>query len=186
MNTGDTSHHMYHVQKWDADTQYLGRVKMALSSCINFAYPANIRKAHEELMTQVKTKAIHISNKYEIQIECIQFEWDKFLPTLEKDFLEILNEVLSYNNHQQQLSNSNKCASVPNENKGQYSWRTDNRTRMLTTPSLSTTHVNRTNRFQHISHRNPSQLPHREETVISQTVHAKEFRIEGTHITPHP
>ena len=45
-------------------------------------------------------KAIHISNKYKIQVEPIQFEWDKFLPALEKDFLEILNDVLSCNNNQ--------------------------------------------------------------------------------------
>ena len=89
---------MYHTQKWDADTQYLGRVKLALSSqigSINFADPANIRKADEELMNQVRTKAIHIDNKYKIQIEPIQLEWDKFPPTSEKDFPEILNEVLS-------------------------------------------------------------------------------------------
>ena len=77
-NTVNTSHHMYHTQKQDTDAEYLGRIKMALS--INVVDPANIRKAHEELMTQVRTKAIHISNKYKIQIEPIQFEWDKFLP----------------------------------------------------------------------------------------------------------
>ena len=33
---------------------------------INFADLTNIRKAHEELMHQVRTKAIHISNKYKI------------------------------------------------------------------------------------------------------------------------
>ena len=37
--------------------------------CINMAGPANIRKAHEELMSQVRTEAIHITNKYKIQIE---------------------------------------------------------------------------------------------------------------------
>ena len=75
---------------------------MVLSShvgSINYAAPANIRKAYEELMSQVRTEAIHISNKYTIQIEPIQFECDKFLQTLEKDFPEILNEVLSHNNH---------------------------------------------------------------------------------------
>ena len=49
----------------DADVEYLGRVKMVLSSCmdgIKFADPANIRKAHEELMTPVRTKAIHSVN----------------------------------------------------------------------------------------------------------------------------
>ena len=62
---------------------------MALHShvgSINFADPANIRKVHEELMSQVRTKAIYISNKYKIYIEPIQFEWDKFLPTFERYF----------------------------------------------------------------------------------------------------
>ena len=111
-NTGDTSYHMYHTWKQDANAEYLGRVKMALNSCvggINFVDPANIRKAPEKLMTQVCTEAIHVSNKYNIQIEPIEFEWDKFLPTLEKGFPGILNEVLGNNSqHQQLLPNSNK------------------------------------------------------------------------------
>ena len=77
---------------------------MALSSHlggISFADPTNIRRAHEELMTQVGTKSMHIGNKYKIQIEHIQFEWDKIFPTLEKDFPGILNEVLSSNGQQQ-------------------------------------------------------------------------------------
>ena len=59
VNTDDISHHMYHGQKRDADAEYLGRVKMVLRSCmggINFPDLANIRKAHEELMTWVRTK----------------------------------------------------------------------------------------------------------------------------------
>ena len=66
-STGDTLHYMYHAQKRNADAEYLGRVKIVLSSCmggIHFADPASIRKAHKELMTQVRTEAIHISNKY--------------------------------------------------------------------------------------------------------------------------
>ena len=51
-------------------------------------------------MSQVRTEALHISNKCKIQIEPIQFEWDKFLPTLEKNFPEILNEILGHNNNQ--------------------------------------------------------------------------------------
>ena len=97
---------------------------MALSShvgSINFADPANIRKAYEEIMTWVRSETIHISNKYKIQIEPIQFELDKLLPTLEKDFPEILNEVLSHNNQQQQLTHSNENRSMPNKNRNQYS-----------------------------------------------------------------
>ena len=64
---------------------------------INFVDPANYRKVHKELMHQVSTEAIHISEKYKIQIEYIQFEWEKFPPTFKIDFPEILNEVLSHN-----------------------------------------------------------------------------------------
>ena len=46
-------------------------------------------------MIQVRPEAIHISNKYRIQIEPVQYVWDRHLLTLEKDFLEILNEMLS-------------------------------------------------------------------------------------------
>ena len=54
---------------------------------INFTDPANIRQVHKALMSEVRKEAIYISNKYKIQIEPIQFEWDKFLPTLKKGFL---------------------------------------------------------------------------------------------------
>ena len=46
---------MYHTWTLDADAEYLGRVRMALSSnvgSIHFADPANIRVVHEELMSQ--------------------------------------------------------------------------------------------------------------------------------------
>ena len=42
--------YMYHTWKRNADAEYLGRVKMALSSCVGgiiFADAANIRKAHK-------------------------------------------------------------------------------------------------------------------------------------------
>ena len=68
--------------------------------CINFADPANIRKVHKTLMNDVRNETTYISNKYKIKIEPIQFEWDKSLPTLEKDFPKILNEVLSCKNYQ--------------------------------------------------------------------------------------
>ena len=56
----------------DADAEYLSRVKMELSShvgSINFVDPANIKKDHKEIKTWMRTEAIHISNKYRIQIE---------------------------------------------------------------------------------------------------------------------
>ena len=78
---------MYHAHKRDADVEYLGRVKMVLSSHmgdINFADPDNTRKAHKELMTRVRTEAIHISNKYKVQIEPLHFGWDRFFPCLRR------------------------------------------------------------------------------------------------------
>ena len=106
---------------------------MALSSHmrgINFAYPADMRKSHKKLKIQVRTKAIHYSNKHKIQIEPIQFEWDRFLFTLEKDFPERLNEMVSHN-RQQQPPNSNKNRFTPNENRKHYNGTIDNRTRTM-------------------------------------------------------
>ena len=44
-----------------------------------------------------------------INMKPLQFEWDKFLPTLRQDFPDILNEVLSYTHNQkhQPISNIN-------------------------------------------------------------------------------
>ena len=84
-NTGHSSHNAYFAPKQDAYVEYLGRVTTVLSShigSINSVDAANIRKAPEDLMNQIRTDAIHISNKYEIQIEPIPCEWDRFLPSL--------------------------------------------------------------------------------------------------------
>ena len=67
---------------------------------INFAYPGNIRQVHEDLMSKARNEAIYINNKYKIEIEPVQFEWDMFLPTLEKDVSEMLDEILSHNNNE--------------------------------------------------------------------------------------
>ena len=80
-------------------------------------------------MNQVRTKAIHIGNKYKIQVEPMNFEWDRFFATLEKDFSDILNEILSNNSQQQQQPLiSNKKGSTPNENIEKYHGEIDNRT----------------------------------------------------------
>ena len=82
---------------------------MALRSCIsdiNFADQVNIRKAHEKLMGQVRNEAVHINNKYNVQIYHLHFEWDKFIPTLEKEFPDILNEMLSPDNQQQPFNST--------------------------------------------------------------------------------
>ena len=109
---------------------------MVLHSCvgsINFTDPANIRQTHKALLSHVRKEAIIISKKYIIPIEPIQFECDKFLPTLEKYSLDILSKVLT----QQYQSNSNINSSMPNENRNQYNTVVGNRTRTLTSLSPS-------------------------------------------------
>ena len=110
---------------------------------INSADPANNRQVHEDLMSQVRNEAIYISNKNKNQTEPIKSEWDKFLPTFEKDLQEILNEILSCNNNQKQPPYSNENSNTPNENRNQYKTVINHRTRMLTTLSPSSTHTSR-------------------------------------------
>ena len=62
---------------------------------INFADPVSIRKAHKELMRQVKDEASHITNKYKVQLEPFYFEWERFIPMLEKEFPDILSKMMS-------------------------------------------------------------------------------------------
>ena len=106
-------------------------------------------------MSQARNIAIHISSKYKIQMEPIQFEWDKFLPTLEKDFPEILNEVLWHSNNQHQQPNSNKNRNTSSKNKNQYNTVINNRIRTLTALSPLATHTNRAHGFQHMLHSMP-------------------------------
>ena len=84
---------------------------------MNFVDPVNTRKIHEEIVNQVRNGAIHISNKYTVQTEPLQFQWDMFIPTLEDEYLDISNEMLSRNS-QQQPFNSNENRSIPNRNWG--------------------------------------------------------------------
>ena len=75
--------------------------------------------------------------------------------------------------------------STPNANRDHYNRGIDDRKRILTTLSPSTTHLKMANRLNtyHILH--PKQLTDMVETVISQTTHTKELKIEDTHTTPH-
>ena len=83
----------------------------------------------------------------------MQFECDKVLSTLEKDFLEILTKVLTSSNNQRYQPNPNKNRSTPNANRKHYNTGINNRARTLTTLSPSATHANRTHSFQHMFHR---------------------------------
>ena len=116
-NPSYTSPPTYHAQRRDADAEYLGRVKVALTSCvgsINFADSVCMRKAHEELMKHVRSKAIHISSKCKTQLEPFYFEWKMFISTLEKEFPDMLSEMLSHKSEQQQQPlNSNEDRCIP-------------------------------------------------------------------------
>ena len=139
---GDSS---YCTWKWDDDVDYLGRFRKVIGS-INFADPANIRQICGILINELRDEATYINNKYIIQIEPMQFKWDKFLPMLEKDFPDILKEVLSCINQQHQ-SISNVNNSMPNKYRSRYNTVIANWIRMLTLG----TNTNGACKYEHIS-----------------------------------
>ena len=57
------------------------------------------RREHDALMHDVNGGAKFTSCKYSVQIDPLYFEWDRFIPTLEKHFLDILGEILNHDNH---------------------------------------------------------------------------------------
>ena len=85
----------------------------------------------------------------------MQFKWDKFLPTLEKDFSDILNEALICKNKQQHIPISNINSSMSNKNRNQYNVVRVNTTRMLTNVSPSATNTNEVCGYECISHSIP-------------------------------
>ena len=114
-----------------------------------------------------------------MQIEPIQLEWDMFHPTLEKDFPEILNQVLCCNS-QQQPPHSNKNISTPMENREQSSGRIDDTTRILTTLIHSTTHPNMATRCQYMSHSTPETA-----NTYSRSCHFTNCKIQVTQDRRH-
>ena len=152
---------------------------------ISFADPANITKAQKELAIQIRTKAIQISNKYKIQIEPIQFEWDRFLPTLEKDFLEILNEMLKVTvvNNNQQIQTKNPHQTKRRKNtmeeylKEQEHWQHW---------VLQQHNLNMANKFQHMLHSMPETTNTYSKNChfTSQTYKGNQNRRHIYHTTP--
>ena len=73
--------------------EYLGLIKTALRNTIqnvNFVDPIQTRRAHETLMHYVKRERRCADIKYSMQIDPLYFQYDKFIPTLEKHFPGIL------------------------------------------------------------------------------------------------
>ena len=86
---------------------------------INFTDLVHTRRVHKELLNQVSIEAICFCKKYPIQIEPLCFEWNMFVPKLEKGFPDILNKMLS-NNSQWQSLNSNENKSILLRNREPY------------------------------------------------------------------
>ena len=49
-------------------------------------------------MCDINGEARYISTKYSVWIDPLYFEWDKFIPTLEKHFPDLLDEILDCEN----------------------------------------------------------------------------------------
>ena len=88
--------------------------KIALWNCIkdvNIVDPIQMRRVHRDLMNEVSSEAQYISNKYNIKIKSLYFESNKFIPMLERQFPDILHEMLNCN-HQWHPSNQNESRST--------------------------------------------------------------------------
>ena len=54
---------------------------MALRNCvkdINFMDPVQMRRIHRNLIIEVSIEAWYISNKYNVWVDPLNFEWDTF------------------------------------------------------------------------------------------------------------
>ena len=139
-------------------------------------------------MKQVKHKAICISNKYSVQIEHLYFKWDKFIPTLEKEFPDILNEMVDHSSQWQPL-NANENRSIQHRNREPYSnFRrgTKNRAQTRTTPSPTMMHPNMADIFHHLLHSTPdiTIMHHQNTNFINNTYLVAQTRGYVHHITP--
>ena len=101
--------------KRDAQAEYPGLIKTALRNTVqnvNFADPFQTRRAHETLMHDVKRKVRYIDTKYSMQIDPLYFESDKFIPTLENHFLDIVEQLLRHD-YLRYASVHNQGQSIP-------------------------------------------------------------------------
>ena len=135
-----------------------------------------------------KQWAQQISNKYNVQIDPSYFEWDNIIPRLERQFPDILNEMLNHD-HQWHKSDQNESRSKiprngePNENSRR---RINIWTQMLTPPGprISQPHIR--GRFHHSkdsSHTTPEITFNHHMTLNSQNKLIKWPETMGIHIT---
>ena len=62
-------------------------------------------KAYEVLICKAYRETRYISTKCSIWIDPLYFEWEKFIPTLEKHFPDILYEIWSHDNQRSASAN---------------------------------------------------------------------------------
>ena len=84
------------------------------------------------------------------------FEWDKCIPKLEREFLDILNEMVSCNSQGKPI-NADENRFLLHRNREPYNNLRSgiNRTQTLTSQSPTMTHLNMAKRFHHFSHSMP-------------------------------
>ena len=114
----DPLHPTYNTQNRGAQAEYLAKVKVALRNCvkdINLADPVQMKRVLRDLMIEVSYKAQNISSNHIVQINPLYFEWDKFILTLERQFPDVLNEMVNCD-HQWHLSDQNKSRSTISRN----------------------------------------------------------------------
>ena len=98
-SANDPLHQTYYASKRDAQAEYLNPIITALRNIIhnvNFVDPTQIRKAHEVLMSDDNKEVRYTGTKNSLQMDPLYFEWDKFVPTLEKHFPDILGDILNH------------------------------------------------------------------------------------------
>ena len=111
-----------------------------------------------------------------------------FIPTLEKKFPDILNEILSHNSQQQPL-NSNENRFMPHRIREQYNIirrGMNNRTRALKIICPMMTHPNMANRFHHFLHSTPEtpNADHENDHFRNNTYQATQTRGYAQYTTP--
>ena len=107
----DPQHAIYITRKRDAKAENLTQIKAPICQAvhhINFKDPIQIRRTHEALIHKVNRDAICIGTKYSVKIEPMHFEWEEFIPTLEKHFPDILQKILAcdHQRHNQEQGES--------------------------------------------------------------------------------
>ena len=88
-NPSDPLHPTYYERKREVWDEYISLIKQAIQ---------NTGMAHEAFMCEANRDTRYIRTKYSVHTDPLYFEWDKFIPTLEKHFLDIWDAILTHDN----------------------------------------------------------------------------------------